>query len=418
MKTNVTFKSGSGQDLSGVLHQPDDGNAKAYALFAHCFTCTKDIKAATNIANTLSDRGIATLRFDFSGLGGSDGEFADSSFSTNISDLLAASKYLVTEHKAPELLIGHSLGGTAVLAASQDIPSAKAVVTIGSPATPDHILHVLDGHLEKLKSEGEAVVPLAGRPHTFKQQFVDDVVEHMLDAGQLKKALMVMHAPMDAIVSINEATKIFGQAKHPKTFVSLDKADHLLSKKQDAVYAANVLACWAENYLSENLPRAASIPASASNAKTSPASPPEKKVVVTGRTDQAFLNIAEAGQHRFIVDEPLHYGGSDVGPTPYDYLAVALGSCTSMTLNGYARRKKLAVKQVSVRVEHDRVHAEDCVECEKTDGKVDQFIRHIRIEGDITDEQRARMLQIADLCPVHKTLENEIRVVTRLEEKN
>ncbi len=410
MKTNVTFKSGSDQDLSGVLHQPENGSAKAYALFAHCFTCTKDIKAATNIANTLADRGIATLRFDFSGLGGSAGEFADSSFSTNIGDLLAAAKYLDEEHKAPELLIGHSLGGTAVLAASQNIPSAKAVVTIGSPATPDHILHVLDGHLEKLKSEGEAVVPLAGRPHTFKQQFVDDVVGHMLDVGQLKKALMVMHAPMDAIVSINEATKIFGQAKHPKTFVSLDKADHLLSKKQDAVYAANVLACWAENYISGNLPS----PALMAKAKTSPA--PEKKVIVTGRTDQAFLNIAEAGQHRFIVDEPLHYGGTDIGPTPYDYLAVALGSCTSMTLNGYARRKKLNVKQVSVRVEHDRIHAEDCDTCEKTEGKVDQFIRYITIEGDITEDQRTRMLQIADLCPVHKTLENEIRVVTRLEE--
>jgi len=408
MKTNVTFKSESHKDLSGILQMPEDGKAKAYALFAHCFTCTKDIKAAINITGALAERGIATLRFDFSGLGGSEGDFADSSFSTNIGDLVSAAKYLEAEHSAPQILIGHSLGGTAVLAASKDIPSAKAVATIGSPASPDHILHVLDGHLEELKSEGQAVVPLAGRPHNFKQQFVDDLEHHMLDAGQINKALMVMHAPNDAIVSIQEASKIFTQAKHPKTFVSLDQADHLLSKKKDAIYAGNLLASWAENYITSET--------SGAQAASKKPTPPKKKVIVTGKTDQAYFNIAEAGQHRFVVDEPLSYGGTDIGPTPYDYLAVALGSCTSMTLNGYARRKKLDVKQVSVRVEHDRIHAQDCETCVKEDGKVDQFIRYINIEGNITEAVRARMLEIADLCPVHKTLENEIRVVTRLEE--
>lgn len=409
MKQNVNFKSESDETLTGVLHQPEDGTPKAYALFAHCFTCTKDINAATNIAKTLAERGIATLRFDFSGLGGSGGDFSDSSFSTNIKDLLSAAKYLETNHEAPQILIGHSLGGTAVLAASKDISSAMAVATIGSPASPDHVLHVLDGHLDRLKSEGEAVIPLAGRSLKFKQQFVDDITGHMVDTAQLNKALMVMHAPRDSIVSINEASKIFGQAKHPKTFVSLDKADHLLSKKQDAIYVGNVLASWADNYISAETLK--------DKAKPKATTPPKKKVIVTGKTDQAFFNIAEAGQHRFIVDEPLHYGGTDIGPTPYDYLAVALGSCTSMTLNGYARRKKLNVTQVSVRVEHDRIHAEDCDSCVKQEGKVDQFVRHINIEGDITAEQRSRMLEIADLCPVHKTLENEIKVVTRLEEK-
>lgn len=408
MKQNVNFKSETNTALSGVLHQPDNGSPKAFALFAHCFTCTKDIKAATNIANTLSERGIATLRFDFSGLGGSEGDFADSSFSTNINDLLGAAKYLEQTYSAPQILIGHSLGGTAVLAAAKDIPSAKAVTTIGSPASPDHVLHVLGGHLEKLKDEGQAVIPLAGRPHKFKQQFVDDVMSHMVDAGELNQALMVMHAPGDAIVSINEASKIFVQAKHPKTFMSLDQADHLLSKKQDAVYVGNVIASWAENYIS----------AESSNADPAKSQTPKKIVSVSGKTDQAFFNIAAAGQHRFIVDEPLHYGGTDLGPTPYDYLAVALGSCTSMTLNGYARRKKLNVNQVSVRVEHDRIHAKDCDSCVKEDGKVDQFIRYISIDGDITEDVRARMLEIADLCPVHRTLENEIRVVTRLEEEN
>ena len=408
MKQNVNFKSETDATLSGVLHQPEDGNVKAYALFAHCFTCTKDIKAATTIASTLASRGIATLRFDFAGLGGSEGEFADSSFSTNINDLLGAAKYLEDNHDAPQILIGHSLGGTAVLAAAQNIPSAKAVTTIGSPATPDHVLHVLDGHLQTLKDEGEAVVPLAGRPHKFKQQFVDDVMSHMVDTGGLNQALMVMHAPGDTIVSINEASKIFTQAKHPKTFMSLDKADHLLSKKQDAVYVGNVIASWADNYIS----------AQASSGAAKAKAQPKKIVKVSGKTDQAFFNIAAAGQHRFIVDEPLHYGGTDLGPTPYDYLAVALASCTSMTLNGYARRKSLDVKEVSVRVEHDRIHAKDCDSCVKEEGKVDQFIRYIDIDGDITEKVRARMLEIADLCPVHRTLENEIRVVTRLEEKN
>lgn len=409
MKNNVTFKSASDEDLSGVLHQPENGAIKAYALFAHCFTCTKDIKAATNIASTLAAKGIATLRFDFSGLGGSTGEFSDSSFSTNVQDLLGAAKFLEDKYEAPQILIGHSLGGTAVLSAAKDIASAKAVATIGSPASPEHILHVLDGHLETLENEGEAVVPLAGRPHVFKQQFVDDVTTHMVDAGAVSKALMVMHAPLDAIVSINEASKIFGQAKHPKTFVSLDQADHLLSRKQDAVYAGNLIASWADNYITP------SDTASGSSAKVK-AKPEQKIVSVSGKTDQAFINIAQAGEHRFIVDEPLHYGGTDLGPTPYDYLAVALGSCTSMTLNGYARRKKLGVISVSVRVEHDRIHAKDCDSCTKTEGKVDQFIRHIHIEGDITEAQRSRMLEIADLCPVHRTLENEIKIITQLEE--
>lgn len=407
MKSNVTFKSASNEDLSGVLHQPESGTTKAFALFAHCFTCTKDIKAATNIASTLAGKGIATLRFDFSGLGGSTGEFSDSSFSTNVQDLLGAARYLEAEHQAPQILIGHSLGGTAVLSAAKHIASAKAVATIGSPASPEHILHVLEGHLDMIENEGEAVVDLAGRPHVFKQQFVDDVTTHMVDAGDVSKALMVMHAPKDAIVSINEASKIFGQAKHPKTFVSLDKADHLLSKKRDAVYVGNLIASWADNYIESDMSQ------SASSGKAS--KPPQKTVSVTGKTDQAFINLAQAGPHRFIVDEPLHYGGSDLGPTPYDYLAVALGSCTSMTLNGYARRKKLDVKSVSVRVEHDRIHAQDCDSCVKKEGKVDQFIRYIHIEGNITEAQRSRMLEIADLCPVHKTLENEIRVVTQLD---
>jgi len=402
MKTTVKFKSQNNQQLSGVLHTPDIIEIQAYALFAHCFTCTKDIKAATNIANTLANQGIATLRFDFAGLGASEGNFADTSFSTNIQDLISATEFLDLHYYAPQILIGHSLGGTAVLAAAQSLPSVKAVATIGSPASPDHVLHVLEGHLETLEREGEAVIPLAGRPHTFKQNFVDDVTSHIVNAGTLQKALMVMHAPFDTIVSIDEATKIFSQARHPKNFVSLDQADHLLSRKKDATYVGEVLASWGKHYIDP--------------IRVEPDVDVKKAIVVAGKTDEMFFNIAQAGHHKFIIDEPLSYGGTDLGPTPYDYLSVALGSCTSMTLNGYARRKKLDVTNVSVRVEHDRIHAQDCDTCEKTQGKVDRFIRHIRIEGDITADQHKRMLEIADLCPVHKTLENEIKVETRTED--
>jgi len=397
MKTTVKFKSQNNQ-----LHTPDIIEIQAYALFAHCFTCTKDIKAATNIANTLANQGIATLRFDFAGLGASEGNFADTSFSTNIQDLISATEFLDLHYYAPQILIGHSLGGTAVLAAAQSLPSVKAVATIGSPASPDHVLHVLEGHLETLEREGEAVISLAGRPHTFKQNFVDDVTNHIVNAGTLQKALMVMHAPFDTIVSIDEATKIFSQARHPKNFVSLDQADHLLSRKKDATYVGEVLASWGKHYIDP--------------IRVEPDVDVKKAIVVAGKTDEMFFNIAQAGHHKFIIDEPLSYGGTDLGPTPYDYLSVALGSCTSMTLNGYARRKKLDVTNVSVRVEHDRIHAQDCDTCEKTQGKVDRFIRHIRIEGDITADQHKRMLEIADLCPVHKTLENEIKVETRTED--
>ncbi len=402
MKTSVTFKSQNNQQLSGILHTPDTNEIQAYALFAHCFTCTKDINAATNVAKTLAKQGIATLRFDFAGLGASEGVFADTSFSTNIHDLISAAEFLNAQYHAPQILIGHSLGGTAVLAAAQQLPSVKAIVTIGSPASPDHALHVLDGHLETLIREGEAVIPLAGRPHRFKQNFVEDITKHIVDPSTLKKALMVMHAPFDTIVGIDEATKIFSRARHPKNFVSLDQADHLLSRKKDATYVGDIIASWAKRYIDP--------------LSTKPDMDVEKNLIVKGKTDEMFFNIAQTGRHKFIIDEPLSYGGTDLGPTPYDYLSTALGSCTSMTLNGYARRKKLDVTSISVRVEHDRIHAQDCDSCEKTQGKVDRFTRHIKIEGNITPAQHKRMLEIADLCPVHKTLENEIKIDTRTEE--
>jgi len=400
METRVTFQSKKGYDLSGVLHEPETGALGVYAILAHCFTCTKSLNTGKNIADTLSKSGISTLRFDFTGLGASKGQFADSSFSTDVADLVSASTYLAENYAPPQLMVGHSLGGTAVLAAGSQIDSLRAIATVGSPSSPEHILHMLENQLDEIESKGEATVKLAGRNFVFKQCFVDDARNYPLDIENLHKPLMVLHAPFDATVSVNEASKIFAQAKHPKNFVSLDKSDHLLMREEDARYVGSIIGSWALRYVER--------PEVKESAEEVPG------VVVSGETANGFFNVAKARSHQFIIDEPLSYGGTDIGPTPYEYLGTALGSCTSMTLNGYARRKGLDVSEVSVHVTHSRIHAQDCEACEKQDGKVDQFSREITITGNITEEQRQRMLQIADLCPVHKTLESEIHIKTSL----
>ena len=399
MQQRVTFRSRQGHNLSGIVHIPDNDRVLAYALFAHCFTCTKNINAATNIADALSKQGIATLRFDFTGLGSSKGQFEETSFSTNIEDLVDAANFLSETYQPPQLLVGHSLGGTAILAASKYIDSAKAVASIASPAEPEHILHLLSKDLQCIADEGSAQVDLAGRTFTFKQEFVDDVKSHTVDFKHLKKALMVMHSPIDDTVAITEAAKIFGEAMHPKSFITLENADHLLSNSDDSSYAGDVLATWAKRYI-DVLDVDSTI---------------NKGVTVKAQTNQGFVCHVNANEHVFIADEPASVeGGTNLGPTPYDFLASALGTCTAMTLNMYARFKKIPVRDVVVEIEHDRIHAEDCVDCEKNAGQVDVFTRVIKVSGDLDEKQAARMLEIADRCPVHKTLENEIKIETKL----
>lgn len=407
MQKKVTFKTQQDFKLTGVLHLPDNKVTKAYALFAHCFTCTKNINSAVNIANALADEGIATLRFDFTGLGASKGEFADTSFTTNVNDLIDAANYLSEEHEAPQIIVGHSLGGTAILAAAKEIPSAKAVATIGSPSSPEHVLHQLEPELKTLEEKGEATIKLAGRPFTFKQDFVDDVRKHTIDIHGLHKALMVMHSPIDDTVPIKEAEIIYKKALHPKSFITLDKADHLMSKTEDSMYAGHVLARWATRYI--DVTEEPKVPEAKDN------------VVVTAQTSEGFLNRVNANGHELLADEPEKVGGTNLGPSPYDLLSTALGTCTAMTLNMYARRKKLDVSKVIVNVSHDKIHAKDCEQCQDRDGKkksgkIDKFHRSIIIEADITEEQRQRMLEIADLCPVHKTLHSETIIETVLKE--
>ncbi|MDJ0918461.1 MAG: alpha/beta fold hydrolase [Woeseiaceae bacterium] len=400
-KINVKFENDAGDSLAGIIDMPT-GEPQAFALFAHCFTCSKNLHAATNISRALTEAGFAVLRFDFTGLGQSEGEFADTSFSSNVTDLLAAVRFLDAEYEAPSLLIGHSLGGTAVLQAAHSVPSAVAVASIGSPAEPVHVAKLLEPARETLQAEGIAEVKLGGRPFTIKKQFLDDLESHPMpeSLGSLRKAVMILHAPLDETVELENASMLFAAAKHPKSFVSLDQADHLLSREEDSSYVGSVIAAWASRYLQRR----------DSDEKSQAA---EGEVVA--RTEfPGFRTDIQAGPHHLVGDEPSSVGGTNLGPTPYDLLAASLASCTTMTLGMYARHKKLDLRSASVTVTHDKIHAADCEDCETTSGKVDEFRRVLTLEGDLTEEQRERMVEIADRCPVHRTLHGEVKVRTRL----
>ncbi len=400
----LKFVNRNGQQLSGVLHKPESGSTRAYALFAHCFTCTKNIKAAVNIADALADEGVAVLRFDFTGLGQSEGDFADTHFSSNVEDLVDAARFLGSQYEPPKILVGHSLGGTAMMAAAHEIPSATAVATLGSPSDAEHVLQLIKEDIDQIEAQGEATVQLAGRPFRIKKSFIDDTREQNVRAGlgNLRKALLVMHSPVDDTVSIEQASQIFLAARHPKSFVTLDDADHLLSRETDSRYAARVLSAWVSRYLGDSAP----------TMQYPPHSP--ECVVTRNDFDNRFLCTINAGGHLLLADEPATYGGTNQGTTPYGLLTAALGACTAMTLNLYARKKKLPVTRITVSAKHDKIHALDCEQCETRDGKVDQFDHTIAIEGDLSDDQRQRMLEIANMCPVHRTLHAEVSVISRL----
>lgn len=408
----VEFKGTDGATLAGRLDMPD-GPAKAFALFAHCFTCSKDIFAASRIAGGLADRGIAVLRFDFTGLGASEGEFANTNFSSNVQDLVKAADWLRENHEAPSIIVGHSLGGAAVLAAAPEIPECKAVATVNAPADPEHVAHNFASSKQEIEEKGEAEVKLAGRTFTIKKQFLDDIAGKKLEetVSKLKRALLVFHAPRDETVSIDNAGMIFGAAKHPKSFVSLDDADHLLTRKADAAYVADVLAAWAGRYV---------VGGDTEQQKSEAGSPDIEghEWLVYETREGKFIQTVTNGKHTLRADEPAKVGGDDTGPTPYDLLTAALGACTSMTLRMYADRKKWPVDRVLVRLDHNKVHAEDCAECETKEGKVDRIVREIEIEGDLDGEQRQRLLEIADKCPVHQTLERRNEIVTRLHDSD
>ncbi|CTQ67374.1 bifunctional alpha/beta hydrolase/OsmC family protein [Roseibium alexandrii] len=400
----LEFEGSQGAHLAARLDLPA-GPIRAFALFAHCFTCSKDIAAARHIAGALSAEGVAVLRFDFTGLGGSGGDFSSTGFSSNVEDLKVAADFLRKNYEAPQLLIGHSLGGAAVLSVAKDIPEVRAVVTIGAPSEAGHVVHNFAHAINDIKEQGALEVDLAGRPFTIRREFLADLERQAVlsHTAELGKALLVMHAPLDETVGIDNASEIFLAAKHPKSFVSLDKADHLLSRSQDAEYAAKVIAGWSSGYLDPIVEPDAS------------AKGDGVEVVETGQGK--FQALVASGHHRLIADEPESYGGFDSGPSPYGYLSAALGACTVMTLRMYADRKGLDIDRIGTTVLHDKVHAAECEDCSEEQktrgGKIDRFERLITLEGDLDAATRTRLLEIADKCPVHRTLESGAAVVTR-----
>ena len=399
----ITFTGHNGDTLNARLDLPD-GPIRAAALFAHCFTCSKDIPAARRIAGRLAAQGIAVLRFDFTGLGHSEGEFENTNFSSNVEDLQLAAAYLADHVAAPQLLIGHSLGGAAVIKAAPLIETTRAVVTIAAPADPGHVSRLFAEQLATIDTHGEAEVNLAGRPFRIRRQFIDDITEAKLDDAlkHMDAALLVLHSPLDTLVGIHNAAEIFQGAMHPKSFITLDNADHLMSRGADADYAAEVIGAWAVRYL-----QLAEDP--------SPANAPEGVTRVSEVDAEGFRQaITISGQHLLTADEPVGMGGTDKGPSPYQLVAAGLGACTSMTIRMFARRKRIALDHVYTDVTHNKEHRTDCEHCGESGAKVDVFQRRIYLSGDLGADERQRLLEIADKCPVHRTLESTIIVDTEL----
>ncbi|GFE60126.1 bifunctional alpha/beta hydrolase/OsmC family protein [Geobacter sp. AOG2] len=402
----ITFPNSRGERLAARLELPEDEPPLAYALFAHCFTCSKDLTAAVYIARALSSWRIAVLRFDFTGLGESEGEFAATTFSSEVSDLVAAARFLEREYEAPRLLVGHSLGGTAVLAAAAEIPSAKAVVTIAAPFRPGHVRDLLEDSAERIEQTGQAAVTIAGREFTIRKSLLDDLEAQRPEETlrRLDAALLVMHSPRDQVVGIDNATDIYRLASHPKSFISLDPADHLLSDSRDSRYAGGIIAAWAGRYLA--------LPETPAPSRIPPEVIDSRVTAHTGA--EGFRTDLFANGFPLVADEPVADGGGNEGPSPYDYLLAALGACTGMTLQVYARSKGWPLEDVVVRLSHHKDHAEDCRDCDEHDRRMDVFEREVELSGELDEVQRQRLLEVAGRCPVHRTLTAGVRVVTTL----
>ncbi|MGD2096314.1 MAG: alpha/beta fold hydrolase [Desulfobacterales bacterium] len=399
----LEFENKDGQVLSARLDLPVSGQPAAYALFAHCFTCSKNIKAIAHITRALNRAGIAVMRFDFTGLGESEGDFADTNFSSNVEDLIGAAEFLQSSYQAPELLIGHSFGGAAVLQAARRIPSATAVVTIAAPADPKHVTQTLGSATQIIQSRGEAEVSLAGRTFRLKKQFLDDLqLVNMKEVlKKLNRALLVLHSPIDETVGIENAAQIFQAARHPKSFISLDQADHLLTDQADSLYAGAVIAAWAGKYIDVSV-----------KDQSSEDERPHQVTAQIGKSP--YVTDIMAAGHSLIADEPRSMGGADLGPAPFDLLMASLGACKAITLRMYSDRKQWPLDGVTVQLNHKKIDAGDCETCQTKEGQLDQFECEIDLSGELDDQQKKRLLQIADRCPVHRTLHSEIVVRSRL----
>ncbi|WP_027075351.1 bifunctional alpha/beta hydrolase/OsmC family protein [Maribacter antarcticus] len=397
----ITFRNKEGETLAGRLEMPADRHPHNFAVFAHCFTCNKNLLAVKNISRALTANGFAVLRFDFTGLGESEGDFEDTNFSGNVSDLIAAASFLEETYKAPTLLVGHSLGGAAALFAAAEIATIKAVATIGAPSNPVHVQHLFKSTIVEINTSGKAVVNLSGRDFTIKKQFLDDLETKSLVTvvKNLRKPVLILHSPQDDTVGIKNAEELYVAAHHPKSFVSLDGADHLLMKKQDSLYAGQLIAAWSQRYVSSS---------ENEDLKT------KHQVVASLDASDGFTTAMKVGSHFLTADEPIAFGGNDYGPSPYELVSAGLSACTAMTLQMYAKRKDWNVENVEVHTSYSKSHAQDCENCETDSAKLDTFHREITLSGNLDKNQKARLLQIADKCPVHKTLRNNVQIITKL----
>ena len=397
----VTFLNRENQKLKGRIELPINQKPHNFAIFAHCFTCNKNLSAVKNISRELTANGFGVLRFDFTGLGESDGDFENTNFSGNVDDLIYAANFLTKNFISPTVIIGHSLGGSAAIFAASKINSIKAVATIGAPSNPKHVQNLLRSNIDEIKATGKALVDLGGRAFTIKKQFLDDLEKQSLPqiAKHLNKALLIIHSPQDTTVEIKNAEEIYVAAKHPKSFVSIDGADHLLQKKEDSKYVGNLIANWTKRYI--NIPNANTL-------KT------VHQVIASLNTEDGFSTQMKVGSHYMMADEPISFGGNNFGPSPYEYVSAGLSACTAMTIQMYAKRKNWNIENVEVHTSYEKTHVEDCNDFDSTNSKIDVFNREIKFSGNLDDKQLKRLLQIADKCPVHKTLHASVKVVSKV----
>ncbi len=401
MKTEkLSIQNRSGEALAAKLFFPINGTYQQIAIFAHCFTCSSSLAVVRNISTKLTTKGIAVLSFDFTGLGRSEGEFSDTNFSHNISDIIDTSEFLTKHYQEPTILIGHSLGGAAVIKAANQLPNIKAVVALAAPSYAEHVAQHLVGQKEAIETEGSGTVSIGGRPFVIKKQFIDDLEKHNVieEVKILKRPLLILHSPQDRIVAIEHASNLYQNAFHPKSFVSLDGADHLVSNKKDALYVADVIGAWVSRYVSLMQEKTTEVQKDTKG----------EQVLVYLNNEDNLTNHVYTEKHHLVADEPVSFGGDDLGPSPYELLNAAVGSCTVLTLKLYAQRKKWDLQEVFVYLTYAKKHAQELdLELENM-GKLDSIVKKIKLVGNLDATQRARLLEIASRCPVHKTVSNKV----------
>tara|TARA_R110002072_G_scaffold172324_1_gene326334 strand:- start:14443 stop:15663 length:1221 start_codon:yes stop_codon:yes gene_type:complete len=403
-RQKIEIKNSNGEILHANLELPANKKAIQYAIFAHCFTCSSSLGIVKHISMELTNFGFGVLRFDFTGLGSSGGDFEDTNFTHNLSDLNKVNQYLADNYEAPSLLIGHSLGGQAALIAASELDNIKAIVTIGAPSDPKHVSHLISNGLEEIKSKGKAKVSIGGRPFMIKKQFIEDLEKYNAETvlQNLRKPLLIMHSPQDTIVGIDNAAKIYQNAHHPKSFISLDGADHLLNNKKDSLYVAKTIGTWAERYIIDELP-----------LQEKPLSTEGEQVVAHWKSDSGFTTQISNNRHTIVADEPVKVGGDDLGFSPYELLNAALGACTNMTLKLYAERKGWPLEEVYTYLTHSKQHYNDSSGKSENLGKIDHIQKIIEVKGNLSEDQIKRLIQIAAKCPVHKTLSSSIEIETK-----